>query len=112
MNLTMSQEDRDRLDVVRAVEARQVTQKEAANQLGITDRQVRRVFRRYRTEGDGGLIHCSRGRPPNRRIAPELRKRAVGLLRVHYSDFGATLASRSPIPHTSSRPHRILMWRA
>lgn len=95
MNLTMSQKDRDRLAVIRAVEDRQVTQKEAANQLGITERQVRRVLRRYRTEGDGGLIHRSRGRPSNRCIAPELRKRAVGLLQAHYSDFGPTLAAET-----------------
>lgn len=95
MNLTMSQKERDRLAVIRAVEARHITQKEAANQLGITDRQVRRILRRYRTEGDGGLIHRSRGRPSNRRIAPEIQKRAVGLLNEHYSDFGPTLAAET-----------------
>jgi DNA-binding transcriptional regulator LsrR (DeoR family) len=33
-----------------------ITQREAANKLGITERQFRRILQRYRQEGDGGLV--------------------------------------------------------
>lgn len=93
MNLTMSAKERDRLPVIRAVDAGQLTHKQAAVQLGISPRQVSRSLRRYRAEGDAGLIHRSRGRPSNRRIDPEVKERAIALLKEHYSDFGPTHAA-------------------
>jgi transposase len=93
MNLEMSAKERDRMAAIRAVNAGQITQKRAAAQLGISPRQVARSLARYREEGDAGLIHCSRGKPSNRRIDPEVKERAIKLLREHYSDFGPTLAA-------------------
>ena len=42
-------------EVERALDHR-ITQREAANKLGITERQFRRILQRYRQEGDGGLV--------------------------------------------------------
>jgi transposase len=93
MNLTMSQKERDYLPAISAVSTGRITQKQAAQQLSISARQVRRLLRRYEEEGDAGLIHRSRGRPSNRRIAPEVKERAVELVEKHYCDFGPTLAA-------------------
>jgi transposase len=93
MNLEMSAKERDRLHVIRSVDAGQLTRPQAAEQLGISVRQVARGLKRYREEGDAGLIHRSRGRPSNRRIDPEVKERAVELVEEHYRDFGPTLAA-------------------
>lgn len=93
MNLTMSDKERDRLATIRAVDAGQITQKEAAEQRGIGVRQVRRSLVRYRAQGDAGLIHRSRGRPSNRRYPAEAQARAIELIKEHYRDFGPTLAA-------------------
>jgi transposase len=93
MNLAMSAKERDRLHVVRSVDAGQLTRPQAAEQLGISVRQVARSLKRYREEGDAGLIHRSRGKPSNRRIEPEVKERVVTLLEEHYRDFGPTLAA-------------------
>ena len=93
MNLTMSDKERDRLATIRAVVAGQITQKQAAEQLGISIRQVGRSLIRYRVQGDGGLIHRSRGRPSNRRYPAEAQARAIELIKEHYRDFGPTLAA-------------------
>ena len=93
MNLTMSRKERERLVAIRGVENAQLTQQEAAEQLQISIRQVARSLARYREQGDAGLIHRARGQPSNRRIAPEVRKRAVELVKERYSDFGPTLAA-------------------
>ncbi len=93
MKLIMSTKERDRLAAIRAVVAGQITQKQAAEQAGISARQMRRVVARYRKEGDAGLIHRSRGRPSNRHYSDEVQARAVELITEHYRGFGPTLAA-------------------
>jgi transposase len=93
MELCMSRKERDALVVIRRVSGRGLSQRQAARLLGKSERQVRRMLRRFEAEGDGGLIHRRRGRPSNRRIEAEVRERAVERLRESYSDFGPTLAS-------------------
>lgn len=94
MKLTMSDKERDRLAAIRAVDAGQLTQKQAAEQLGISSRQVRRSLKRYREDGDAGLLHKSRGRPSNRRTEAEIKEQVRALIEAHYRDFGPTLTSQ------------------
>ena len=53
-------------EVERALDHR-ITQKEAAARLGISERQFRRILRRYRQEGDGGLVSKKHRQPSNRK---------------------------------------------
>lgn len=59
-------------EVERALDHRN-TQKEAAAKLGISERQFRRILRRYRQEGDEGLVSRKRRKPSNRKTDPETR---------------------------------------
>jgi transposase len=93
MELRMSRKERDRLKVMDQLAQGRITQQQAAERLGMSARQVRRLQGRYAAEGDRGLVHTLRGRPSNRRIDPAVRERAIELLRVKYHDFGPTLAS-------------------
>jgi len=90
--IALSQRDRDRLKVLHAVEQGERTQVEAASQLRLSDRQVRRLLVRVRAEGDRGIVHRLRGRPSNRRIAAERQRRILARVRRRYADFGPTLA--------------------
>jgi hypothetical protein len=91
--LRMSGKERDRLKVMAALAEGRLKQVEAGRLLRLSVRQVRRLLRRYEREGDAGLVHRSRGRLSNRRISKPVRRRAVGLMRRHYADFGPTLAA-------------------
>ena len=51
---------------------RRITQKTAAENLGISERQVRRLLRRYRQDGNEGLVSLQRGKPSNRRLKEEV----------------------------------------
>jgi transposase len=93
MNLAMSAKERDRMAAIRAVDAGQLTFKQAAAHLGISPRQVSRSLTRFRAEDDAGLIHRSRGKPSNRRIDPATKERALELVEEHYRGFGPTLAA-------------------
>ena len=63
-----------------------------AELMGLSLRQARRVWKRFKESGDGGLVHRLRGRLSNRRLSPELRDRIVKRHQERYADFGPTLA--------------------
>jgi transposase len=98
MELLMSQRERDRLRVIQEVArgeggVRRLTQAQGGELLGLSERQVRRLVKRYREEGDGGVIHRGRGRLSNRRTSMGTRQRVMEQLRRDYEGFGPTLAS-------------------
>jgi transposase len=88
----MSQKEAARLAAVRQVLDGRMSQAQAAQALGLSVRQVKRLCRRVRQQGAPGLISQRRGRPSNRRIAPGQREHYVALVRRHYAGFGAQLA--------------------
>jgi hypothetical protein len=90
--LMLSGKERDRLKVLHELQGEHLTQDEAAGQLGISDREVRRLLVRIAAEGDRGVVHRLRGRASNRRLPESLRSRALKLVKAKYRDFGPTLA--------------------
>jgi transposase len=89
----MSQRERDRLKVLHEVEQGQLRQREAAVQMGMSERGLRKLLRRYRVQGDGAVVHGLRGRVSPRRVKGKVAAKVVQLVRAEYSDFGPTLAT-------------------
>jgi transposase len=71
----------------------ELNQVEAAEILSLSSRQIRRIVRRVKKEGQRGIVHRSRGRPSNRKIADQLKEKVIKLYRKSYQDFGPTLAT-------------------
>jgi len=88
----MSQKELDRHGVIQQVAKKQIRQRDAARQLGLSERQVKRLVRRYREQGAAGLISGHRGKRPNNAIAEELRASVEALIRERYTDFSPTFA--------------------
>lgn len=88
----MSQKEAQRLAVVGEVLAGRMKVKAAAAALGVSERQVKRLTRRVRSEGGQGIVSRRRGAPSNRRIPLQQREHYMALVRQHYADFGPTLA--------------------
>ncbi|HXJ91333.1 MAG TPA: ISNCY family transposase [Terriglobia bacterium] len=88
----LSTKDRDRLKVLHEVKGEHLTQRAAAQQLGISDRWVRALLGRVKQEGDRGVVHRLRGRVSNRRLPEKVRTKALELVQTRYGDFGPTLA--------------------
>jgi transposase len=82
-----------RLKIVQSAIDRHVTQKASASMLGLSERQVRRLVKVVREQGDKGVIHKLRGHPSNRRFPEEVRRRVLSLYQERYPDFGPTLAT-------------------
>ena len=77
----MSAKERDRLKVLHEVKQRHIPQKQAAAELGLSVRWVRKLLVPLRTRGDGGLRHGLRGRASNRKTPEAVKRRAVELYR-------------------------------
>src|SRR5579864_7935307 len=90
----MTQRDRDRLEVLKRARKKLITQRQAAEELELTERHVRRLLVRLKELGDRVVIHGLRGRGSNRKLSPEVREQAVRILSQEvYHGFGPTLAS-------------------
>lgn len=70
-----------------------LSQRGAAERLGVTVRQVKRLKRGYVDGGVAALVSKRRGQPSNRRTSDEVVARAMALVGARYADFGPTLAA-------------------
>lgn len=66
----MSKKQLLRKSVVERIASGELLQVEAASLLGVSVRQMKRIYLRYRLEGEAGLIHRSRGRQSSGRTKP------------------------------------------
>jgi transposase len=90
--LPMSQRELSRLEVFRQLQDKRLRQRQAADLLGLSVRQVIRLAKAFKREGAAALVSKRRGRPSNNRLAAPLLTQAGALLRERYYDFGPTLA--------------------
>jgi transposase len=91
-NLLMSRKELSRLEVMQRLSEKRMSQKEAGTILGLRTRQIKRLLKAYREKGAVGLVSKQRGRTGNNRLAEEVKKRALDLLKTKYKGFGPTLA--------------------
>ena len=90
--LQMSAKELNRLEVMQKLSERRMSQKEAGQILHLSTRQIKRLQRVYRQKGAAGLVSKHRGRKSNNRLAEEVKKQALNLLKTKYKGFGPTLA--------------------
>ena len=90
--LHMSQRELSRLEVIQRVCRKSLTQRQAAELLSLSLRQIKRLSKAYKRAGAAGLISQRRGLPSNNRLPPQTISAAQELLRTRYYDFGPTLA--------------------
>ena len=92
--IAMSQEERDKLDWLKRAKDGKMTQREAAERMGVSERWVRRLVRRMKKEGDAVVVHGLRGRASNRKLPAQSKQAALAILRKpDWHDFGPTFAA-------------------
>lgn len=91
--IMITQEELKKLHIIRKALDGRIKQIEAADILSLSSRQIRRLTARIRQEGDTGIAHKSRGKESNRRLAPNIREKAIKFYRQKYNGFGPTLFS-------------------
>jgi hypothetical protein len=71
-----------------------ITQREAAEELGLMVRQVKRLPRALKRHGDKAVVHGLRGKPSNRKIEEKTEREAVKIPSAPvYAGFGPTFAA-------------------
>ena len=85
-----SQKELDRAEFLKQIENGKMTQIDAARMLGISDRQMRRIVRRFRMYGIQGIKRIRV--ESKRKFSEDFRKKVKKLLEETYPTFGPTLA--------------------
>src|SRR4030095_12054274 len=75
---SMSRKEVPRAGLLKAALAGRITNAQGARALRVSARQFRRLKKRVRERGTPGLLHALRGRPGNRRLAPQAREQIGG----------------------------------
>ena len=105
----MSNKERRRLELLSQVRDHKLSVAEAGRLLGLSERQARRLWKRYGQMGDAGLVHGLRGRTGNA-AKVELRGQALALYRSRYTGLGAAHATELMVEQKLSVSRKTL-WR-
>ena len=90
--VTMSKEELKRKGIMDQLLEKRIRQKVAAEVLGISVRQLKRLLKAYREEGASGLISKQRGKPSHHQLDQQVEGAALEKLKGKYAGFGPTLA--------------------
>jgi transposase len=82
--ITLTQKEQKRLMVLNRIDRGEATVAQAAELLGISERQVHRIHAAYRKEGAAALAHGNRGRTPSNALDPALRTQVVSFAQSIY----------------------------
>lgn len=83
--MTLTPEEARRVHVLTLLEGKRITPAQAAEALGLTPRQVRRLRVGLRSEGLAALVHGNRGRPAPNQLLASVRTQIVALARGRYA---------------------------
>jgi len=91
--ITMSQKEVLRYDVIQNLIIGEIDGTEAAKQINLSTRQIRRLKFKVKKKGIGGIIHGNRGKESNNKISEEKIKEIESIIKEKYYDFGPTFAT-------------------
>ena len=77
----------ERVAVMKNLTNSHITQAVAALQLGLSVRQIRRLFKKYKSGGVIALYHQNKGKPNSRKISPEVEQQAIQWIQLKGPDF-------------------------
>src|SRR5688572_937569 len=111
--ITLNEKEQKRLMILNKVCQGEITAAAAADLLGRSLRQTRRLLRRYRKKGAAGLIHGNRARRPANALDKQVVGQILKLAKTTYQGvnqqhFSELLAERETISVSRSGLRRVL----
>ena len=88
----MSSKEVNRISILEKLKKKEMKQRKAAEMLGISIRQIRRLLKRYKAHGASGITHALRGTVSNNHADTDALSRAVATVSETYGDFTVTMA--------------------
>ena len=89
----MRPKDLDRYEILKKLMTKELTQVQAAQLLQLSERQIRRLLRRFEAKDVEGLLPQYSHRKSPRAYQEPLKQAVMALVRAYYADFGPTLAA-------------------
>lgn len=90
VTIELNKKENLKIEVIEQVINKELTQKQAALKLEISDRQVRRLIVLYNSEGKEGFIHKNRGKTSNKKISNKISKKIINTYMNDYADYNFT----------------------
>lgn len=91
--LAMSKKETSRIRVIEEIVSEKLTYKKGSEILELSERQLYRIVKRFKSESYSGIMHRSRGKPSNHGYSEKTKTEVIKIYREIYSDYGATLFS-------------------
>lgn len=88
---TMNNKEANRISVLDRLKLKEIKQKQAAEILGLSIRQIRRLAKNYQKIGIISLVHGNRGRNSNHHVDKKAIDKVLEIIKLKYVDFGPTL---------------------
>lgn len=88
--IALSQKELSRARILTLVAEGHVSLVKAAESMGVSERQARRLLVRFKQAGAAGLAHGNRGRPASNRLSAATRQRILELVKQKYAVFNDT----------------------
>jgi len=89
----MTDEAQRRVKILEMVKEKQIKQTEAADRLGVSYRQVKRLFRTYKLNGDEALNHGLIGKQGNNRIDADIKESIMKIVRDDLQGYKPTFTA-------------------
>jgi len=90
--ITMSNSELHRVEILQKLIDKRLAEHEAANQLGLGIRQIRRLKKAYKADGAKGMVSKKRGKPSNHQYPDAVKELALAYVQEYYTDFKPTFA--------------------
>lgn len=92
-NITMSQQNLTRYNILTQLIEKKITTPVASKQLQLSERQIRRLKQKIITNGAEGLTHGNKGKASNHAMKEIDKSKVTTLIQDKYTDFGPTFAA-------------------
>jgi len=90
--ITMSNKELHRIEILQKLIDKRLIEHEAAKQLGLSIRQIRRLRKAYKADGAIGVVSKKRGNPSNHKYPDSVKELAITYVKQYYVDFKPTFA--------------------
>jgi transposase len=110
--LIMSKKELERKTLLEHYICKKMTLSDVAIRLGISYRQVKRIWKKYQKDKDKGLQHKNRGRKPKNALSQSFKDKILYLYQDKYFEFGPTFASEKLLEDDglAIHPETLRLW--
>jgi len=76
---------------MRRHERKEISLLKASQEINLSYKQTKRIWKKYRKNGAEGLLSKKRGKPSNNQLLQELKDKVLAIIKEKYFDYGPTL---------------------